>query len=472
MAGRRIPFIASLIFLAVWPLLSAVKQVRVTAERASIYIEPSRTSARIDIVGKGTILNLLQDRKVKNIWYYVSFNSPRYGTRISGFIQESAVELAIETPPASPKQEEKIPPSPKAEEKKEVPMEAPTAPQVVEAIALTKLPKSKSFKFPRREPARQDGVWNIVEIVPAEKVAVEVKPAPETPPEITEVPILARLPKNKSYKFPRKEGPLQEAAWKVIEIAPVEKEKPPVEVGEFALLTVPPKRRVITLPKKEKPREDPVWQVIQPIIAETPKPTEKPEAKLEPPEVKKEPPETKPETKPTEPQPIKPVRVSAPRKGPGFFSLGLGYGSSFGGAGGCLQLNTRTGLSFHVGVGLYPTSLIYSGTDWVKNETLWSIGLKYYLPLKSPSFSPFVDIQYGGLRVEAAQVVIGIWDYNYILSQEQKSLSGPSCLAGVEFQKGRFGISAALGVSYATTSWKYLQNKVSFVFDTGLVFHF
>jgi hypothetical protein len=123
-------------------------------------------------------------------------------------------------------------------------------------------------------------------------------------------------------------------------------------------------------------------------------------------------------------------------------------------------------------VGLYPTSWIYSETDWVKDKALWSIGLKYYLPLKSTFFSPFVDLQYGGLRVEAAQVVIGIWDYNYILSREQKSLWGPSLLAGVEIRKGRFGISAALGVSYATTSWEYLQNKLSFVFDTGLVFHF
>src|SRR3990170_3311972 len=105
LAIRRILFSTCLIILGAWPLLSAAKKVIVIAERASIYIEPSRTSARIEIVGKGTILNLLQDRKVKDIWYYVSFNSPRYGTRISGFIQESAVELAVEMPPAPPKAE-------------------------------------------------------------------------------------------------------------------------------------------------------------------------------------------------------------------------------------------------------------------------------------------------------------------------------------------------------------------------------
>jgi hypothetical protein len=423
-ARRSIAFSAWLIFLAAGPLLSAVKQVRVTVERASIYIEPSRTSARIEIVGKGTILNLLQERKVKDIWYYVSFNSPRYGTRISGFIQESAVELAGGSPPAPPKKEEKVPlkvepgqvrppevvPPPKIEEKKEVAIETPAVPSIVEAVALTKLPKSRS------------------------------------------------------YKFPRKEGLLLEEGWKVIAGAPDKEERPSLQVSEFVLLTAPSKHRMVSLPKKEKPREDPAWQVIRPVIAEIPKPT--------PPEVKKEAAETKPETKPAELEPIRMSQIKPPRKGPGFLTLGLGYGSSFGGAGGCLQLNTRMGLSLHAGVGVYPATLVFSETDWVKNETLWSIGLKYYLPLRPPSFSPFIDIQYGGLRVEAAQVVIGIWDYNYIFRKVQKSLWGPSCLAGFEFRIGRFGISAALGASYATTSWEYLENKVSFVFDTGLVFHF
>jgi hypothetical protein len=486
MARRRILFTVCLIFLVVWPLLSAVKQVRVVAERASIYIEPSRTSSRIDIVTKGTVLNLLQDRKVRDIWYYISFNSPRYGTRISGFIQESAVELTEESPSPSPKVKEKLAPKietepprpseaappPKLEEKKEAMAETPAAPRIVEALALTQLPKSKSFKFPRKEPARQDGAWRIVQIVPPEVAAPEVKPAPKPPPVITESPVLARLPKSKSYKLPLMEAPLQEAAWKIVEIPPVIAEKPPAEVREFALPTVPPKRKAIALPKKEKPRDDPAWQVIRPVIAEMPKAKKKVEPEPAPAEVKREPPELKPEIKPTEPLPIKTPPIRPPRKGPGFLTLGLGYGSSFGGAGGCLQVNTRTGISIHAGVGLYPTSLIYSETDWVKNKMLWSIGLKYYLPFKSSSFSSFVDIQYGGLRVEAAQVVIAIWDYEYVLSKEQKSLWGPSGLVGVEFRKGRVGLSAALGVSYATTSWEYLKTQVSLVFDTGLVFHF
>src|SRR4030042_4387236 len=103
---------------------------------------------------------------------------------------------------------------------------------------------------------------------------------------------------------------------------------------------------------------------------------------------------------------------------------------------------------------------------------MWAVGRKYYLPFSSALFFPFVDLQYGGVRVEAAQVVIGIWDYQYVLSQEQKSLWGPSFLGGIALRKGRLGLQAALGAAYATTSWTYLQNKVSLVFDAGLVLHF
>jgi hypothetical protein len=429
---------ACLILLAARPLVSAVKQVRVTVERASIYIEPSRSSARIEIVGKGAVLNLLQERKVKDIWYYVSFNSPRYGSRISGFIQDSAVEPIVEGVPAPSKKEEKAPP--KVEPEQVRPPEAVPPP-----------PAKEQKPLPKEPPA---------------------------PPPVMETLSLTSLPKGRSYKLPRKEAALLETAWKTIEIAPVVKEKRPVEIREFALLTAAPKRRSINLPKKEKPLEDVPWQVIQPVVAKATKPTEKLKPKESvapkpaPTEVKKKPAEAKPETKPAGPQPVKPAQIKPAGKGPSFITVGLGYGSSFGGAGGCLQLNTRMGLSLHAGGGFYPTKLIYSETDWVENKPLWSIGLKYYLPLGSPAFSPFIDVQYGGLRVEAAQVIVGFWDYSFVLDNEQKTLYGPSGLAGVEFRAGRFGISAAAGASYTTTSWEYLQDKLAFVFETGLVFHF
>ena len=395
-AGKTICFAAGLFFVSAAPLFPAAKQVRVTAERASIYIEPSRTSSRIEIVSKGTILNLLQEKKVNQIWYYVSFSSPRYGTRISGFVQESAVELITGGPPA------------------------PSAPP---------------------------------------------------PPPVMDTMVIAKLPKSRTYRFPRKEPPLQESAWKAVEKPPLREVKTPVEVRKFALRTAVPKRRLIALDRVEKTRADIPWQVVQPIIARATEPPEKKEVKPKA-EVRKKPPETKPEAGPAEPQPVRMPQVRPPRRGPGLLTFGLGYGSSFGGAGGCLQLNTGTGLSLHAGIGLYPTTLVYSETDWVKNKILWSVGLKYYLPVGFSSFSPYIDIQYGGLRVEAAQVVVGIWDYQFVLHNEQKSLWGPSALAGFEYRLGSFGINAAVGAAYTTTSWEYLENKMSFVFDTGLVVHF
>jgi hypothetical protein len=137
-----------------------------------------------------------------------------------------------------------------------------------------------------------------------------------------------------------------------------------------------------------------------------------------------------------------------------------------------LQLNTTAGFAVHGGLGYYPTTLIYSETDWVKNKILYSLGIKYYLPFKSSFFSPYVDLQYGGLRVEAAQIVLGVWDYTYVLGHEQKTLWGPSALAGAELRRGRFGLNGAVGVSYALTEWEYLEQNVSFSFDLSLLIYF
>ncbi len=393
-------FLTAVLLVPVIPALSAdhfaaasqdSRKVRVTAERASVYIEPSRGSTQIDIVTKGTLLNLLQKNKVKNTWYYVSYSSPRYGARISGFVLDSSVELMGETiprPSGEKKAPEKagsrsvVPPTkppvrPEVEEKRETKPEPP-APKIEEALTLTALPKSHLIVLPPAEISLLDQPWRLVEVVPF------------------------------------KEKPLVK---KEEEVAPV----PP-----------PEKRR----------------------------------------EVEKQPEKAEPEAKPPEPQVIRPPRAPAQRRGPGGISIGLGYGSSFGGAGACLQVSSGIGLALHMGAGVFPTTLIYSDTDWVKNETLWSVGIKYYIPIRSPLFYPYIDIQYGGLRVEAAQVLIGIWDFDYIYKKEQKSLWGPSVLTGIELRMGWFGISGALGISYVTTSWEFLKDKTSLSFDTSLFVHF
>jgi hypothetical protein len=419
MNKKFIPLINILIIGLTPFLFSAVKQVRVTAERASIYSEPSRSSARIDIVEKGTILNLFQQNKVKDVWYYVSYNSPGYGTRVSGFIHESFVELVgekkaprpqpeelkkPEKPEPAPAAEKPAPPPPKIEEKKEVQPEAQPVPKIEVSLGLTALPKSQSFKFPRKEPQRQDVAWQIIAPVKVEKP--EPAPAVEKPKET--------------------------------------KPTPPA----------PDVKKVQPEPGKEEPAAKSEVKKVEPKIKPEPK---KPE--------KEKPP-------PAQAAPVRPSPVGVPRKGRGLLTFGLGYGSSFGGAGGFIQLNTKAGIALHGGVGMYPTRIIYSETDWVKNELLYSVGIKYYLPFQSRSVFPYVDLQYGGLSVEAVQIVSGIWESSYVYSHEQKTLWGPSFLAGTEIRKGRFGINGALGISYNLTDWEFLKQNLFFAFDASLVIYF
>ena len=465
------------------PAFSAVKQVRVIVDRAGIYIEPSRTSSRIEVVEKGTLLNLFQQKKVKDVWYYVSFTSRQYGSRISGFIHESYVELVDETAAASPlkaekkKLEEKIqqapapeksapqtppekprPAPPKAAPKPEVKLKPGPLAQYEEILILTALPKAKSFKFPRREPARREPAWKPLETLrPKEEPKIVVAEKKESPEKaVNTAPVKPAEPPRQAKKEEtppvqpeaKKEVPVEKKAEKpaekAVKTAPQNKVEKPPQVKKVEPPAVQPETKKETAAEKktEKPREEEVSQPAgaPPAAAQT--------------------------------APFKPPRHAPPSRKPGFITCGLGYGSSFGGAGASLQLNTGLGFSLHAGAGLYPTTLIYSETEWVENKTLFSAGLKYYLPLESTSFYPYIDLQYGGLRIEAAQVVIGIWEYSYIYSQEQKALYGPSLLAGTEIRLGRFGINGALGLSYCLTKWEFLEKKAFLAFDAGLIIYF
>jgi hypothetical protein len=205
------------------PSSAAVRQVRVTVLRAAIYVEPNRNSTRIDLVEKGDLLNLFQEQKVKNVWYYVVYNSPRYGSRISGFIQAAAVELVTEeTTPAEKPAPAPIPAGPEQKPKKvePVPMRPPVetpppetgraAPKPTpaqeatvvqkpapgesrEVAGLTPVPRARLVSLPCRAPAVDDRAWAILQpAVPeikkeAEKAPQRVpppaKPAPEQVPK-------------------------------------------------------------------------------------------------------------------------------------------------------------------------------------------------------------------------------------------------------------------------------------------------
>lgn len=161
-----------------------------------------------------------------------------------------------------------------------------------------------------------------------------------------------------------------------------------------------------------------------------------------------------------------------PPKSP-LLTMSLGYGPSLGsGIGGFIQLNTSAGFSFHIGAGYYPTSYFYSEYDWVKNRVLYSVGIKYYLPFGNNRIRPYLDLQYGGISIEAVRIVTEIWYYNYTYESIQKTLMGPSLLAGMEIKMGALGLNGALGLSYNTTEWDYLVRDYFLTGDVGLLIYF
>lgn len=85
-----------LLFLS--PLLPQENKLLVVAGRTGVYLDPDINSPIIDIVGKGTILNLLATEKIQELWYYVSFYSEERFINVSGFIHASSVEMVYEIP--------------------------------------------------------------------------------------------------------------------------------------------------------------------------------------------------------------------------------------------------------------------------------------------------------------------------------------------------------------------------------------
>ena len=68
------------------------------------------------------------------------------------------------------------------------------------------------------------------------------------------------------------------------------------------------------------------------------------------------------------------------------------------------------------------------------------------------------------------QIIEGIWDYEFIYRNEQKTLLGPQALLGGEFHLGPLKLNAAAGVAYALTDWEWLSQDFYFTFDLGFMF--
>lgn len=127
-----------LLFLS--PLLPQENKLLVVAERTGVYLDPDINSPIIDIVGKGTILNLLATEKIQELWYYVSFYSEERFINVSGFIHASSVEMVYEIPEII--EEEKEEPTEKTEE---ILFESPKKIQVIlEKVNIRVEPDFKS----------------------------------------------------------------------------------------------------------------------------------------------------------------------------------------------------------------------------------------------------------------------------------------------------------------------------------------
>ncbi len=406
-------------FLSISLLFPQETKVRVAVSRAPIYAEAHSSSYRIETLKKGTVLILFGSKQSKEGWLYINYLSPRWKSRVTGFIQADLVEEISEEDATVPKIHEEQP-----EEKQEIIPEAqkaepkPIKPEVKElpvrverSLGLTVLPAREAIPFP---------LSFLIGKGPRAYEAVE----PEEPIVTTKEELAAaKLPAGADRTVQAKDK-IDTKLWKEEVVIPEKTEVPKTE-------------RAIR--ESDRPLE----------TKQTPE-QEKPAVSQEPPKIS---------------------RLEIPRREP-VITLSLGYGPSLGGFGGFIQINTAASLSVHWGVGYYPTTLFYPEFDWVDGKVMYSAGIKYYLPWRTALVRPYVDLQYGGLSVEAVRVVKGIWFYTYVYEDIQKILWGPSLLAGLELRIGTFGVNGALGVSYVVTKWEYWDQPLFVTADISFLYYF
>ncbi len=428
--ARKITVLFALTFLFLVPrLLSKENKVRVIAENAPIYAEASTYSYKIETVKKGTVLALFTTGSNKQSWFYVFYRSQRWNSKVSGFIQASLVERISERPEAVAKENKEKGQKVKKKEtqisrekveqvKKDLKPDVKIAPKKKKA-AIVSVPPHRAFFL--REVKEKEKKPRVFALLPKIMPAVE---------KIKE--------RKEPVKKKEKTKPVVILPEKIIVRSEIKKQKTEIKKEEKAqVVRHKPKAKKQEIPKKSVPSQKKAKE--QQIL------TERPPAIAEP---------------------------KQPSKSP-LLTMSLGYGPSLGsGIGGFIQLNTRAGFSFHIGTGYYPTSYFYSEYDWVKNSVLYSAGIKYYLPFGNNRIRLYLDLQYGGISIEAVHIVTGVWDYNYTYENIQKTLMGPSLLAGMEIKMGALGLNGALGLSYNTTEWDYLVRDYFLTWDVGLLIYF
>lgn len=381
------------------PLQAAEKQVRVTVERAPIYAEAHTGSYRIEILQKGTILTIFTSGEPETDWYYVSYRSKRWNSKVTGFIQASMVEEVGAEPEAEPEKKPVPPPAKTEVESKPEPAKPKPEPVIVkESVGISPVLSSKMYELPAFDWEEEPRLFLSIDAKPAAVEHIE-----------KEDKALSDITK----KIP---GTLKER-------------QPPEEFAKK--------------PEKEEKKEEPTIKEEKPVV---------------------------PRVKPKKtPRPKKP-RLPGERS---LLTMSMGYGPSAGsGLGGFVQLNSNKRVSLHLGAGYYPTTYFYSEHEWASNQILFSVGVKYYLPFESGRLRPYVDLQYGGVSVEAVRIITGFWQYQYVYENIQKTLYGPSFLAGIELRlMSNVGLNGAIGLSYNTTKWDYWERDYFLTAEVGLLYY-
>lgn len=130
-----------------------------------------------------------------------------------------------------------------------------------------------------------------------------------------------------------------------------------------------------------------------------------------------------------------------------YFSVGAGWGNSFGGVGLKLQFVINGKIGLHAGGGYFNDEILYSG------------GVQFYFWNRM-----YFDAQYGAFGTQE------IWEFsNYNSYYESKLLIGPSLLFGYDWYFTKhFGVNGAIGASYD------LAEETDFwpAFDAGFIFKF
>jgi outer membrane protein W/uncharacterized protein YgiM (DUF1202 family) len=71
-------------------------KIKIIADKANVYLEPSENSVVMDTVEKGEVLEISETGESTGEWYNVSYESIKWGTRMSGFVKSSMTEILTE----------------------------------------------------------------------------------------------------------------------------------------------------------------------------------------------------------------------------------------------------------------------------------------------------------------------------------------------------------------------------------------